>query len=125
MITEFGKELRKIRVDHGEVLRDMATRLNVSASFISAVESGKKKIPDAWLEKIPSLYALSAPQAQQLRQAAQWSSRDVKLDLTKASPCQRDAALVFARDFEKLSDETAQQILKLLHQYNTTKNKRS
>ena len=33
MVTEFGKVLRKIRIDHGEILKQMADRLNVSSSF--------------------------------------------------------------------------------------------
>ena len=46
MITRFGKELRKIRIDHGEILKDMAEKLQVTPSFLSSVEVGKKKCSD-------------------------------------------------------------------------------
>ena len=44
MITPIGKFLRKLRIDTGEILKDMAEKLHVSPSFLSAVENGKKKI---------------------------------------------------------------------------------
>lgn len=38
MVTAFGKFLRILR----EILKDMAEKLNVTSSFLSAVENGKK-----------------------------------------------------------------------------------
>ena len=42
MITSLGRFLRKLRIDQGEILKDMADKLGVSVSFLSAVENGKK-----------------------------------------------------------------------------------
>ena len=44
MLTEFGKILRKLRIDRQELLRDMAKNLEVSSAYLSAVETGKRKI---------------------------------------------------------------------------------
>ena len=114
MLTAFGKELRKLRIEHGEVLRDMASRLDVSASFVSSVESGQKKIPANWIEKLAVLYSLSYEQISALTKAAQESVSDIKLNLTEVGLTQRNVALVFARNFSSLSEETADQILRLL-----------
>ena len=38
MITNFGKFLRKLRVDHNEFLKDMAARLGVTVAYLSAIE---------------------------------------------------------------------------------------
>ena len=43
MLTSIGRFLRKLRIDHGEILKDMADALGVSSAFLSAVENGKKK----------------------------------------------------------------------------------
>ena len=43
MITAFGKFLRILRMDNGEILKTMAEKLEVTSSFLSAVENGKKK----------------------------------------------------------------------------------
>ena len=45
MLTSIGRFLRKLRIDHGEILKDMADALGVSYAFLSAVENGKKKCP--------------------------------------------------------------------------------
>ena len=45
MLTALGRFLRKIRIDRNELLKDMADKLEVSASFLSAVENGKKSMP--------------------------------------------------------------------------------
>lgn len=59
MLTDFGKELRKIRIDNNEFLKDMANKLGVTVSYLSAVENGKRDIPDEWLDKIINDYNLS------------------------------------------------------------------
>lgn len=114
MITEFGKALRKLRIEHGEVVRDMARRMGVSPSFISAVENGKKNVPNDWIETIADLYHLSADQTNELREMAQQSVTSVRIDLLGTNGSQRKAALIFARDFGKLSDNEADQIISLL-----------
>lgn len=114
MITKFGKMLRKIRIDHSEVLRDMAERLNVSTSFLSAVEVGKKKVPSGWIDEISDKYELTEVERRQLDDAAKASIPVVKINLSGSDEYQREAALVFARDFDSLTDETAAQIINLL-----------
>ena len=52
MLTDLGRLLRKIRIDHGEILKDMANRFGVTASYLSAVENGKRAVPEAWEEII-------------------------------------------------------------------------
>ena len=52
MLTEFGKFLRKIRIDRQELLRDMAGTLGVSVAYLSAVENGKRNVPVSWINKI-------------------------------------------------------------------------
>lgn len=59
MLTRFGKELRKIRIEHDEILKDMADKLNVTAAYLSAVENGNRKIPDSWVNIITEEYGLS------------------------------------------------------------------
>ena len=114
MITEFGKSLRKLRIDHGEILLDMAKKLNVTPSFLSAVEVGKKNAPSNWPGLISELYSLSADERQQLEQAAADSVVSVKLNLSQIEQPQRNAALVFARNFDTLSTEDANTLLEFL-----------
>lgn len=61
-LTQLGKFLRKLRIDRGELLRDMAAKLNLAMSFLSSVENGKKSMPPEWVSKIPELYNFTNPQ---------------------------------------------------------------
>ena len=47
MVTSFGKALRKLRIDRGMVLKNMADMLGVSSAYLSAIELGKRAIPDS------------------------------------------------------------------------------
>lgn len=114
MITEFGKTLRKIRIDHNEILRDMAQHLEVSSSFLSSVEVGKKNVPDGWVDKITEVYNLNAKEHDMLQRQAKDAVKSVKINLCGSGNPQRNAALVFARDFSKISDETAEKIINLM-----------
>lgn len=58
MLTEFGKFTRKLRIDNGELLKNMADKLGVSSSYLSSVETGKRKVPLEWADKISLLYSL-------------------------------------------------------------------
>ena len=41
-VTEFGKFSRKLRIENDELLRDMANKLGVTASYLSAEEIYQK-----------------------------------------------------------------------------------
>ena len=52
MLTPFGQIVRKKRIDKFLTLKEMADALGVSSAFLSAVEMGRKAIPDDWGLKI-------------------------------------------------------------------------
>ena len=52
MVNSFGKFCRRLRIDRGELLADMANRLGVSSAFLSKVENGGKKPPSWMTEKL-------------------------------------------------------------------------
>ncbi len=55
-LTEFGKAVRKARIDTGFTLLTMAEKLGTSPAFLSGMETGSKKIPDKWVNAIQSLF---------------------------------------------------------------------
>jgi hypothetical protein len=55
-ITEFGKAVRKARIDADVTLADMAASLETTSSFLSAMEMGRKKIPGSWVQKIEEFF---------------------------------------------------------------------
>lgn len=114
MLTSIGKFLRKVRIDHEEILKDMAEKLGVSSAFLSAVENGKKKMPETWFEKLKSIYSFSAEQAEELQKAIIDTNDMIEINLQNASDNSRTLAISFAREFDSLDDETSEKILKIL-----------
>jgi transcriptional regulator with XRE-family HTH domain len=115
MLTEFGRYLRKLRIDHGELIKDMAEKLGVTASYVSAVETGKRNIPANWVDTIAELYNLDFIQKQEFADAASRSAQAVTLHIENVSDRQKDIAVSFAREFGSLDDETISKIHDLLN----------
>ncbi len=122
MLTEFGIAVRKIRLDRGEILKDMADKLHVSSAFLSAVENGRKNIPEKWLDEIISFYELDDAEQRGLEKAYINTTKSIAKinadNMENISTIKKQAAFVFARSFESMPDETAEQILKMLSKKN-------
>lgn len=107
MLTPFGQIVRKKRIDKFLTLKEMADALGVSSAFLSAVEMGRKAIPDDWGLKISDYLDLSAEEKKELFEAVEVSKKTIKIDLGGLSPKFRETAFSFARKFPDLSDEDA------------------
>lgn len=116
MYSEFGKYLRVLRLNRGELLKTMADRLEVSSAFLSSVETGKKAIPSNWENKIALLYQLNEKEKDALRESITQSKASEKLILLNNSAENVGIALQFARRFNEktISDSTLNEIMKLL-----------
>ncbi len=113
-VTELGKTLRKLRIDKAETLGDMAEKLGITSSYLSAIEKGKRPAPNGFADKICDLYGLGSSFRSELASAADKTLQAVKLSLDGTSDPKREAALCFARSFDDLDDDTAESVLKLL-----------
>lgn len=114
MKTKLGIFLKKLRIDHDEILMDMALKLGVSAAFLSYVENGKKVMPEGMFDKICNLYEFTPEQRSEFEMAVAESNQFVKVDLQHVCPVNRELAVVFARTFENMSEEESKQMLEFL-----------
>lgn len=110
--TELGKKLRKIRIDEEERLLDMARRLEKSAAFISAVETGKKAPPSGFEEIVINVYKLADSAAEAMRRAADRSRKAFTLEAN--TPLERDTAGLMARKMHILSEKELSEIHSIL-----------
>ena len=115
MLTEFGQFLRKLRIDCNEFLKDMADKLGVTSSYLSAVETGNRNIPEGWVEKICQYYNLAMFEREALEIAAANSARAVTMDLSNMAPKRKETALLFARKFDDVDDSVLSDIRNLLN----------
>lgn len=114
MRTKVGDYLRKIRMEHGELLRDMARKLEVSSSFLSAVENGKKKVPDTWPMKLKKAYDLDQAQLEEFHHSILESAKVIELNLENVPLENRELAVSFARNFSSLDEKAARRLLSVL-----------
>lgn len=116
MPNEFGRILRKIRIDHGEILKDMAVKLKVSSAYLSAMEVGKRIVPKKIIDEIVRIYLLDGDTATKLRIAAEENEKTIQIKIDTTTPEKRNAALVFARNFDNMDSALAEKIVKLMQE---------
>jgi len=113
--TKFGEMLRVLRIKNHEVMGDLAKILNVSTSFLSAVECGKKNVPDTWIDALSEHYGLKGKERAELLEAVEMSKTAIKINLTDEIGYRRELALQFQRSFNDMDEETAKRIIELLN----------
>ncbi|WP_295963658.1 helix-turn-helix transcriptional regulator [uncultured Bartonella sp.] len=69
MLTEFGQELRMIRLAYGDRILNMAEKLGETPAFISKLERGAIVLPGGFGEKVIKAYQLNRRRADQVRLA--------------------------------------------------------
>ena len=114
MLTSLGRYLRKLRIDRGELLKDMAEKLEVSVSFLSAVENGKKHMPAAWNTLICDLYNLTEKQCADFSSAIAETEDSLDMVLSGAPMNSRRLAVSFARNLPYFTDEQVEAVQRIL-----------
>lgn len=114
MVNNFGKFCRKLRIDNGELLADMAKKLGVSSAFLSKVENGSKKPPKEWQEEIVSLYQLDNRKAEELADCMFDALNFHSIDMSGYSDGNRDMLLSFARKLNTMDDSKIDQFRKMI-----------
>jgi transcriptional regulator with XRE-family HTH domain len=117
MITPFGKELRKIRLDRDMFLKNMADELGFTSSYLSAIENGKKKIPNDFIQILEEKFQLSTEEIYKLKDAQLASQKIVEFDTQDMEDYQKDFVISFARRFEELPQETIENFKKMLDDF--------
>ena len=104
-LTEFGKFSRKLRIDNGELLKDMAIKLNVTVSYLSAVEIGKRNIPEKWEEEIVRAYHLNLQEREELKEAIIYSKKVFKINVENFEKEEKDLKELIDRPIAGLNIE--------------------
>lgn len=66
MLNNFGKLVRDIRITRSLLLYDMAKDLGISSAELSAIECGKKPVPDWFIPALKKSYGIGDTCAQML-----------------------------------------------------------
>lgn len=115
-VNKFGTFCRKLRIDNNQILKEMAEALGVSSSYLSAVENGKRNIPDDWYEKISNIYNLNPESKNELLEIIK--SQDLQFNDMFASDdfAAKQMLISFARECQEnnLTPEKIDLIFKIM-----------
>lgn len=111
-LTPFGIAIRKLRLDKRLRLLDLAERLQKSPAFLSAIETGRKTIPDGFVLSVARAMELSTEQLADLRKAADRTRKHVKIE--KLPEDQRELVAAFARRLDKVPADMMAELKKIV-----------
>ncbi len=114
MLTALGQELRRLRMQREMTLRSMARALNLSPAFVSAVETGKKAVPQSFVENLAQVLRLSKAERQAIEAAIGNLKKSVTVKLHKNDSATVQLAFSFARRFPELTEEQKRLIQEIL-----------
>jgi predicted transcriptional regulator len=109
-LTEFGKAMRKARIDANETLGSMADAIGVSPGFLSGIETGRKKIPQDLVGRIGDFLTTHGIALRDLDTLVAVSNRSVSLE--GLSPQHQMLVAGFARS--EMDGETLEKMAALL-----------
>lgn len=120
-LSKFGKVIRELRRNAELTLMAMAADLNTSPAFLSAMETGRRKIPEDWVLKLTDYFNEKGIYVDEnrLKQLAYIANESVPLD---ALPIQHQMMVAgFASSY--LNQEQLQKFAELLEEiYKENKN---
>jgi len=105
----FGKEVAKLRIDRGLLLKEFADQIGVSASRLSNVEFGERSVPEGWFEIICKKFDLSLPEMTKLKKAILRSKRQFNISVDNES--QREVLVAFVEHFEEIDEKKSKAII--------------
>ncbi|HHZ8355045.1 TPA: helix-turn-helix domain-containing protein [Morganella morganii] len=112
-VTPLGRLLRNVRKSTHELLKDMASALDISVAQLSAIELGKRGMSPDVAEKLLAAYDVPVNR-EQLSILIDSSQQVYKEDFKDATEKQRDAFVLFARKYKELPETELNTILEKL-----------
>ena len=111
MLTKFGKFLRVLRMERGELLKNMAENLRISSAYLSSIEMGNREIPKSLPQDLMQKYNLTEEEQVEMQKAISASIKTIDISLANTTNLHKEAALVFARNLEKMNDTSIEEFL--------------
>ena len=93
-------------------MRDMASKLDISLSYLSAIENGKRAIPNFVYSKVCDNYDLSEKDKERLNSAIAGSSDVVKIDFTSLSEKKKE--VIYKLSTDQFDEDTMEKLYSIV-----------
>ena len=102
-MTPLGAKLRRLRAERGIALKDMASALNVSSAYLSALEHGHRGKPTWFLvQRIIAYFNVIWDEAEEIQRLAEISDPKISIDTAGMAPEATELTNVLAREIGRL-----------------------
>ena len=105
MLSNYGKVLRKIRIDKGLTMAQMAKAVGITSAYLSTIERGKRNIPKNLTRDIIGHYELSNEQVEELQKAEYLSMDSFEVELSNVDLDKRILVLSLAKNLDNMTCE--------------------
>jgi transcriptional regulator with XRE-family HTH domain len=105
-MTPLGAKIRELREARGISLKDMASALNVSSAYLSALEHGRRGRPTGFLlHRMIAFFNVIWDEAEELQRLAEMSDPKVTIDTGGLVPEATELTNRLAADIGRLDSE--------------------
>jgi len=112
-VTPFGRKLRAMRDERGLSLKTMAEGLQVSSSYLSALEHGRRGSPSWFMvQRIIAYFNVIWDEAEELQRLAETSHPRVVVDTAGLDPAATELAHLLASTIGGLSAKSLRDLKK-------------
>lgn len=112
MLSEYGKILRKIRIDKGLTIAQMAKAIGITSAYLSTIERDNRNIPEYLTKDIVNNCSLSNEQATELQKSEYASRKVLKMNLAGMETERKELLL---RLSDNITSLTSSQIKQMNH----------
>ena len=110
MLSNYGKVLRKIRIDKGLTMAQMAKAVGITSAYLSTIERGNRKIPKNLTQNVINHYKLSKEQVAELQKAEYLSMDSVEIELSDVGLDKKTLVLSLAKNLKNMTYEQVEMI---------------
>jgi transcriptional regulator with XRE-family HTH domain len=111
-MTPFGERVRSLRRERGIVQRDMAAAIGVSPAYLSALEHGRRGVPNwAMVQKIIGFFNIIWDDAEELQRLAARSDPRIVIDTAGLSPRATELSNLLAETISSLSEKEIEALI--------------
>ena len=106
MTTNFGKLLRRLRVDKDITMRSMAQSMKISPSYISGIENGKYEVSDNFLNTLFKTFNIKGQNQNEYKEASKNNLSTINFD--------NNSSLISALARRDLTEQELNQLRQLI-----------
>lgn len=111
-MTPFGAKLRQLRKERNITLKDMATALDVSSAYLSALEHGKRGKPTWFLvQRIIAFFNVIWDEAEELQRLAEVSDPNITINTAGMDPKATELTNLLSDRIGQLSKKSLEDLI--------------